>query len=152
MGATGPPDAELLRLTIHRFWETFPPMWNRIRGNVRTIATEEFEITVEQFHILRHIRKGAGSISDLAEARQISRSAASQTVDTLVEKGLVDRQRDQHDRRYVQLALTARGDQLLDAIFAKNRTWMVEKLAALTPDQLDAVIRALESLQQAFDE
>lgn len=152
MDATATQEAERLQRAIDRFWETFPPTWNHIRGHVRTIAEEQFNITVEQFHILRHIRKGASSVSALAEVRMISRPGVSQIVELLVDKGLVDRQRDPDDRRYVQLSLTAEGDRLLDAIFNTNRAWMMEKMAGLTPVQLDEIVRALASLQQIFDE
>jgi len=152
MNTTAVSKDELLRLAIERFWETFPPAWSRIRGHVRTIAVEQFGITVEQFHILRHIRKGASSVSDLAEVRQISRPGVSQIVDMLVDKGLVDRQRHPDDRRYVQLELTQEGDRLLDAIFRKNQAWMMEKMAVLTPAELDEIMRALEMLRKTFDE
>jgi DNA-binding MarR family transcriptional regulator len=152
MNTTAVSKDELLRLAIERFWETFPQAWNRIRGQVRTIAVEQFGITVEQFHILRHIRKGASSVSDLAEVRQISRPGVSQIVDMLVDKGLVDRQRHPDDRRYVQLELTQEGDRLLDAIFKKNQAWMMEKMAVLTPAELDEIMRALEMLRKTFDE
>jgi DNA-binding MarR family transcriptional regulator len=152
MNTTAVSKDELLRLAIERFWETFPQAWNRIRGQVRTIAVEQFGISVEQFHILRHIRKGASSVSDLAEVRQISRPGVSQIVDMLVDKGLVDRQRHPDDRRYVQLELTQEGDRLLDAIFRKNQAWMMEKMAVLTPAELDEIMRALEMLRKTFDE
>ena len=58
---------DLLQTAIDRFWETIPPVWNKIRGNVRCIVTENFEITVDQFHILRYIRKGRDSVSELAD-------------------------------------------------------------------------------------
>ena len=73
---------------IDEFWATIPPVWNRIKGNLRSIAEENYDISVEQFHILRHIRKGLTSVSELAEVKQISRSAISQAVDLLVEPGL----------------------------------------------------------------
>ena len=81
--------AELLQQTIEKFWETVPPVWNLVRGNLRGIVSEQFDISVDQFHILRHIRKGFSSVSDLASARQISRPAVSQAVELLVEKGLL---------------------------------------------------------------
>jgi DNA-binding MarR family transcriptional regulator len=143
---------ELLQRTIDRFWETIPPMWNRIRTQIRTIAIENFDITIEQFHILRHIRKGIGSISDLAEARGISRSAASQTVDLLVEKGLVFRRENQEDRRFVQLELTPDGAKLLEEIFKKNRLWMEAKLSCLSPQELESAFHGMQILKKAFDE
>ena len=142
---------EVIQSTIERFWETIPPVWNRIRGNVRGIASEQYEMSVEQFHILRHIRKGLSSVSELAEVRQISRPAISQAVDGLVERGLISRHQDEVDRRYVNLALTASGDALLNVIFRQNRAWMAEKMAGLSADQLDAVCRGLEILKAAFD-
>jgi DNA-binding MarR family transcriptional regulator len=119
---------------------------------VRGIAAEKFGITVEQFHILRHIRKGQGSVSELAEAKGISRSAISQAVELLVSKGLVTRHQSTEDRRYVQLELTQSGENLLSAIFRENRAWMAEKLSVLTQEQMHLVSEALDALKSAFDE
>jgi DNA-binding MarR family transcriptional regulator len=58
-----------------------------------------FGITMEQFHILRHIRRGYRSVKDLAEKKQINRSAVSQAIDALVSKGLVTRIQESGDRR-----------------------------------------------------
>jgi DNA-binding MarR family transcriptional regulator len=143
---------ETLQLAIDRFWETIPPIWGHIRRNLAEIAAENFEISVEQFHILRHIRKGLGSVSELAEVKQISRPAISQAVDILVDKGLVSRQQDPNDRRYVHLVLTPAGNELLNALFKKNRAWMAEKMAGLSDEQLIAITAALNTLKSAFDE
>lgn len=143
---------ELLQGMIDRFWESVPPVWNRIRTNVRGIAAEKFGITIEQFHILRHIHKGYGSVSELAEAKGISRPAISQAVDLLVGKGLVARRVKAEDRRYVQLELTADGEELLSAIFHENRAWMAKKLSILTPEQMARVIDGLDVLKLAFEE
>jgi DNA-binding MarR family transcriptional regulator len=141
---------ENLQFLIDRFWETVPPVWGRIRQNIRSIATQNFDITVEQFHILRHIRRGTESSSELADAQQISRSAVSQAVDILVERGLVSRQQSAEDRRFVKLELTSSGNELLDTIFQENCLWMKEKLAALTPEEIESVIHALEILNKSF--
>jgi DNA-binding MarR family transcriptional regulator len=141
-----------LHLAIDRFWETFPSVWDMIRGNIRAIATENFEITVEQFHILRHIRKGRGSVSELAEVKQISRSAISQAVDVLVDKGLITRQTKPEDRRYVTLELTKNGNDLLNAIFERNRAWMMIKMASLSQEELNNINRAMELLKKTFDQ
>jgi DNA-binding MarR family transcriptional regulator len=143
--------ALLINKAIDRFWETIPPVWGRIRGNVRGIAMEHFNLTVEQFHILRHIRKGSHSGRDLASVQQISRSAISQAVDLLVGKGLVTRCEQAEDRRYIQLELTESGNALLNAIFEKNQAWMMEKMAILNPEELNSVLQAMEALKKTFD-
>lgn len=142
---------DAIERTIDRFWEAIPPVWHAARCNLRGIAADQFGISVEQFHILRHIRRGRGSVSELAEAKQISRSAISQAVDTLVEKGLIARQQDPIDRRVVHLALTPDGSQMLNALFDRNRAWMREKLARLSPAELDSLMKSMEILKQTFE-
>src|SRR5512144_2987732 len=88
-----------LKTTIDTVWATLPPVWNRIRENIRSIAEQQYGVSVEQYHILRHIRKGLTSVSELAQVKQISRSAISQAVDVLVERGLISRRQNEQDRR-----------------------------------------------------
>jgi DNA-binding MarR family transcriptional regulator len=141
----------LLEKTIDRFWETVPPVWGRIRGSVRSIAMENFNLTVEQFHILRLIRKGNHSVSDLAAVQLISRSAISQAVDLMVKKGLVTRCEQAEDRRYVQLDLTENGNALLNAIFEKNHAWMRHIMSTVNPQELIILQQGMEILKKLFD-
>ena len=142
---------QLIRKAIDGFWETIPSTWNQVRGNVHKIATENFDISVEQFHILRHIRKGVTSVSDLANVKQISRPAISQAVDLLVDKGLIKRTQSVQDRRFVELELTKGGNALLDTIYERNSCWMVEKLSLLDPDELSHLITGLDVLNKSFN-
>lgn len=143
------PSADALLLAVETFWETFPPFWQRVRMHIRQAATEQFEIGVEQFHILRHIRQGHSSVSELAEAKDISRPAVSQIVEVLVNKGLVARTPDARDRRRTRLALTAEGGALLDAVFKDTRRWMMQLFSALSNEELQALMRGMEALRKA---
>ena len=143
---------ELVPAAIEAFWATVPPVWNRIRGNVRETAVENYEISVEQFHILRHIRKGLTSVSEIAQVRQISRSAASQAVDVLVERGLICRLQNALDRRNIPLELTSSGNELLDTIWEKNRAWMKLQMASLSVPELETLTSGLEILAKTFSE
>ncbi len=141
---------EFLQGVVEKFWETFPLVWDEIRSNARKIATSQFEISLEQFQTLRHIRRGRKSVSELAEVRQISRSAISQAVDKLVDRGLISRKQSSQDRRHIGLDLTDEGNALLNAIFAENRRWMVEKLASMDPEEAGIITTGLEALKNAF--
>jgi DNA-binding MarR family transcriptional regulator len=143
---------QLIPSAIEAFWSTIPPVWNRVKGNVRAIAVENFDISVEQFHILRHIRKGLTSVSELAEVKQISRSAVSQAVDILVERGLIFRRQNALDRRNIPLELTDSGNALLDTIWEKNRAWMKNQMASLTVQELNTLTGAMEILAGTFSE
>lgn len=142
---------EILEQTIDQFWETVPKVWNLIRNHVRTIAVEQFDISVEQFHVLRHIRKGLTSVKDIAEARQISRPAISQAAEMLVTKGLITRKHETGDRRFVHLALTPQGDDLLNQIFHQNHAWMKQEMASTSSEDLELITAGLARLKAAFD-
>ena len=132
---------------IDRFWETVPPLWNSVRSHIRATATTQFDITVEQFHVLRHVRRGI-SMSELATAKSISRSAISQAVDILVNKGLLTRVQSTQDRRYVKLALTNEGNHLLDTVFNETREWMKERMLTLTVQELTTIASAMEIMKK----
>jgi DNA-binding MarR family transcriptional regulator len=143
--------SDLLRQTVDTFWETVPSFWHRVRAHIRLVAMEQYGMSVEQFHILRHIRRGQGSVSELAEAKNISRPAISQAVDVLVNKGLITRTPDTKDRRHVQLTLTDSGDALLDAIFADTSQWMMELLTVMNGEELLVLKQAMASLNKILN-
>jgi DNA-binding MarR family transcriptional regulator len=136
---------------IDRFWETVPPLWNFVRSHIRSTATTQFDITVEQFHVLRHVRRGSGSISELAIAKNISRPAISQAVDLLVNKGLLTRVQSTHDRRYVELALTDEGNRLLDTVFKETREWMKERMQGLSVQELETIATAMKIMKKIME-
>lgn len=145
------PSDDLLLQAVDEVMNTLPGVWDRIRSNLRAAATSNFGITLEQFHVLRHIRKGYTSVAMLAEKRQISRPAVSQAVDMLVRKGLVTRQTNPDDRRAIRLELTPYAREVLDANFEKNLVWMKDQMKSLTPDELDQVMQAMEILRKTFN-
>ena len=137
--------------TIDRFWETVPPVWNTVRSHIRATATAKFDITLEQFHVLRFVRRGPNSMSELATAKNISRPAISQAVDVLVKKGLLTRVPSSTDRRVIELALTDAGNELLDTVFKENRAWMKERMNKLTADELETISQAMEALKKILE-
>jgi DNA-binding MarR family transcriptional regulator len=142
--------SELLKNAVDIFWETYPPLWRMIQAHIREVAVEQFNISVDQFHILRLIRRGRNSVSELAEVRDISRPAISQSVDLLVTRGLIFRTTDIQDRRHIKLDLTADGNALMDAIFGNTRQWMVEKFALLSADEIQAFTFSMDSLKKVI--
>jgi DNA-binding MarR family transcriptional regulator len=136
---------------IDRFWETVPPLWNNVRSHIRATATAKFDITVEQFHVLRFVRRGTDTMSELAAAKNISRPAMSQAVDVLVNKGLLTRIQSTKDRRYVDLALTEAGNNLLDTVFKETRIWMKQRMSKLTASELETIAKAMEVMKKMLD-
>jgi DNA-binding MarR family transcriptional regulator len=136
---------------ISHFWETVPPLWNFVRSHLRATATEKFDITVEQFHVLRYVRRGKDCMSELATAKNISRPAISQAVDILVRKGLLTRVQSTQDRRYVELSLTDLGNALLDTVFKDTRNWMKGRMRLLSAEELESMAKAMEAMKKMME-
>jgi len=144
------PEPTSSPVLIDKFWESVPPAWRQTRSQIRRIAVEKFQMTEEQFQVLRRIRKGSASVSALAEASQTSRSAVSKAVDALVRRGLVTRSQDPDDRRNVPLALTGEGQRVMDGIFTEAEAWLSARFERLSPEKLEILLQGMEILRKAF--
>jgi DNA-binding MarR family transcriptional regulator len=100
------------------------------------------EIEPQQYQLLLAV-KGlpAGrkpTISELAERLQIQHHSTVELIDRLVERKLVERQRDAADQRYVLITLTASGEAILQQLARYHRA----ELQTIGP----ALLRALEAI------
>ena len=77
------------------------------------------------------------TIGQLAQALGVTSGAATQTVETLEQSGLVERQREQQDRRVVELSFTPKGEQLLVHLSEAHFARMANMLSVLSDDELD---------------
>ena len=139
-----------LIILIDKFWESVPVAWRKTRNQIRQIAVEKFQMTEEQFQVLRRIRKGITSVSTLAEASQTSRSAVSKAVDGLVRMGLVSRNPNPEDRRYIPLSLTEDGQRVMTGIYSEAETWLSTRFGNLTDEELEITLLGMENIRKAF--
>jgi len=86
------------------------------------------------------------SVKEAAEFLGISKSAATQLLDPLADKGLVRRHNDPSDRRVIRLSLTAKGTQALKKMakhkYAGLRSAM-EKLSSQELEQFNRLCRKM---------
>ena len=128
---------------------------NRLRPALLRLArelrreTESLGITSRQATLLSLIKEHPGlSLRELAALERISAPSLSGHVDRLEQAGLIERVRSGGDRRRVGLELTTVGDRLLRKVRAQRTTWLAERLAELSPDQVEAVENAIEPLNE----
>jgi len=132
---------------------------NRLRPVLLRLArelrheTEGLGITSRQVTLLWLIRSRPGlSLRELAAEERISAPALSGHVDRLVKAGLVERVRDDTDRRRVGLELTEEGARVLKRVRARRTTLLADRLRALEPEEVEAVEAALEPLARLLGE
>jgi DNA-binding MarR family transcriptional regulator len=100
--------------------------------------------------LLAEVRHAPGlGVSELAAIENVARSVMSERIKRLQQAGLLALDpRPQRDRRRVGLVITEPGRALLEAITAKRRAWMAERLTTLSADERRAVELAVVSLER----
>jgi len=87
----------------------------------------------------------------LAEALDVSQASATGIVDRMEQRGLVERQRDDEDRRIVRVILTDEGRKLLAGVADARRDHMVDMLDELTDEELAGYLLGMRAMHRAKD-
>ena len=104
---------------------------------------QQFGLTPVHWHVLGMLHRGIiETMGDVAAKLGVSKGAATQILDVLVAKQLVQRTPDQHDRRVVRLQLTAQSQQITDHF----QQYMAETVADLFAVLSDAELAQLDQL------
>jgi DNA-binding MarR family transcriptional regulator len=122
------------------------PVLLRLARELRK-ETEQLGVTSRQVTLLWLIRGKPGlSLRELAAEEGISAPALSGHVDRLEKAKLIERARDEGDRRRVGLSLTEDGERLLRRVRARRTTWLAERLRELQDDEIAAIDAAIAPL------
>ena len=113
----------------------------------RACAALDDPLTLAQYRLLAMIGAGADRATHLAGQLALAKPTVSATVETLVERGLVERAPAIGDRRVTTLSVTARGGAVLAAAEAAMRSRLDDVVARV--DDPAAVSRSLQSSSAA---
>jgi MarR family 2-MHQ and catechol resistance regulon transcriptional repressor len=104
-------------------------------------------LTISQFGVLEALlHKGPLCQRDIATKILKSTGNITMVIDNLEKRGLVRRERDNQDRRYLTVHLSATGRVLVSRVFAGVESSIVTELAVLSGDeqgQLGALCKKL---------
>jgi DNA-binding MarR family transcriptional regulator len=142
-------DPELDKYT-QDLWDTIMRIIHNFRAG--SMPLEEAGLTFPQTMLLLELQKGDRlSMGELSQRLQITQGVATRMVDLLLEKGLVERSRDQADRRVVMVAPTAKGAGIARQLEKYNRNKMAEVLAAFPEKEREYLLEFLKGLQRQFE-
>jgi len=92
---------------------------------------------------------GALPMGALAEAMDVSQASVTGIVDRMEQRGLVERRRDDEDRRVVHVALTDEGRGLIGLLAAQRREHMAQLLDDLSDAELAGFLTGVRAMRQA---
>jgi len=103
-------------------------------------------IETTQWVLLRRIKDGSFTMSELARLQGSSLSTMSKSVTMLVKRGWVERVAHEADRRQARVQLTARGRRTLKDYRERFELALAEQLSELAPAEREQMMEGLTKL------
>jgi DNA-binding MarR family transcriptional regulator len=129
----------------------YPAVYRRFHVSRRPIAGSD--LTPRMLGVLHHLAAGGPlTLGELATHLSLSKATATELVTRVQERGLVDRMRDERDRRRVYVWLTEHGRQRANAharVLADDE--LLAAVDRMTPTDRASLINGLHALLAAAD-
>lgn len=104
-------------------------------------------VTLSQCHAVVEIgRVDSISVNNLAGLLGLDKSTMSRTINNLVEQGLVTREPDPGDRRYLSIGLTDQGRELFVNIENNMEQYYQDVYKSMPKDKREQILESLEIL------
>jgi DNA-binding MarR family transcriptional regulator len=142
--ATTEATAEALAAAMLDLWRQV--LVGTTRDLYRLLAEADLSMTqLKMLHILMECEKES-SVKELAEQLSMSLPNASRTIDGLLQRGLVERREDEHDRRIKRVGPTPAARELIDRVDTARLNGLAAWAADLSPVQRSTLLDALSLL------
>jgi DNA-binding MarR family transcriptional regulator len=115
---------------------------------------EEYGITGAQFGVLRCVADAGDEglmLSDLSKRLMVTCGNITGVVDRLEQAGYLTRERNSEDRRVVRAQLTPSGRSLYQQMVPAHRELLRQLMAALPPEEQEALAGLCETLHHAVE-
>ncbi|AEN91207.1 Uncharacterized HTH-type transcriptional regulator ywhA [Priestia megaterium WSH-002] len=113
------------------------------------INEQPYNLTITKFLILKFI--GVSSkrmVAEISSNLKLTSGATTILLNQLEDDALVQRVRDQKDRRIVWISLTEAGETLVNYVIEQRNLFWQDMLFALTPEEQDEYLRMLEKMEK----
>jgi DNA-binding MarR family transcriptional regulator len=137
----------LSELVAQKIFAAVPCWMQTIRQEMRGAVKD---LTIPQFRILARLENGPTNHCDLAEWIGVSLPAISRMVNMLEDRGLVNRDRQRKDRRYVHLSLTSKGLTFFKACRSKGQRSLAKRFIKLSVSDKQVLLSSLNALGSAL--
>lgn len=124
----------------------------RAMAGARERFIEGVQLTRTQLEIVMILTERSQTTRQLSTRLFITQSAVTQTIDTLVRRGLVERHPDAQDRRSVTLSLSEEGRGFTRRIRQLKRHHIKALLETLSASEVDVLIKVTKKLAELYDQ
>ena len=120
----------------------------------KAIITEQFkDITNNDMHVIAAIGIGTPkNMSAIAKQLRVTTGTLTISMNSLVKKGYVKRERSEQDRRVVYIMLTAKGKLAYRQHESFHKKMTEALIWHLSPEETELLVKALTNLKDFFEE
>ena len=128
-----------------------------LRIEENCLKTGEFSnLSVREMHVIEavcaaYVQGRHNRSADIAQALRISAGTLTTTASLLEKKGCLLRIKDKDDKRIVRLYPTEKGERANPAHQRFHREMVLSVKKALSPGEVDVLIKALKKLEAFFE-
>ncbi|MEC9483634.1 MAG: MarR family winged helix-turn-helix transcriptional regulator [Halomonas sp.] len=123
----------------------------RISQALSQIYAEQFDLTIAQWRILAWLQqKGALSAKRICQLTAMDKARVSRAISQLIERKLIQRQRDTTDQRTLWLSLAPAGHGLLEAVIPKALDWEAALVDTLSATEYRDLFRLLSKVEHGL--
>lgn len=132
-------------------WRSITDSWKRLqRGVEKNLAS--IDLTLAEVRIMKILReKGSTPMNYFSQETMLSQPSITGIVDKLEDRGLVERVRSREDRREVLIAITHKGDRVLQKGMDLHKQFVERTISTLTPYEVAHLVGLFKKLADASD-
>lgn len=134
-------------LAAHQILKIIPLMMRSLAAELRRTG---HTLSPSHFRLLAMLYHRRWSLGELAQHESVSAPTISRAISTLEDRGWVARSQSAEDGRVVLAELTAKGEAVLEDMYAKAHGWLVQGLDRLEESQRQRLLAGLEVLGEVM--
>ena len=121
--------------------------YNTISQSIRASQLDSINLTNSQVKVLASFfQKSVFTMTELSRAHSVRISTMTSMVDRLIQSGYLERERDAHDRRIVQVCLTANGKRTVKELMSVRRKALSKFLDRLSDEEKIQFLGSIENV------
>ncbi|RCX21383.1 DNA-binding MarR family transcriptional regulator [Fontibacillus phaseoli] len=139
------------KVLIERYMAAYFTVTKRMNGELREVLQDD--MTMDQFQIIDYIvMQGKVTSTELADTFAVGKSSITAIITRLADKGILERTRDNDDRRVVYLSLTERGIGHYKKAQAKIMETLSTYLVHFNAEEVEGFLGVFEKLAYLLEE
>lgn len=123
--------------------------YNAVSRSINPTQLLKVDLTSSQIKVLAgFFEKDCYTMTELSKTHSVSVSTMTSMVDRLLQSGLIERKRDEADRRVVRVSLSREGKKMVKYLMQIRKGELEKFLHELNPEEVERFVTSIETVAQ----